>query len=110
MFKIGDEIDCVITEIDKDKRRVAISHRLTKENPFEIFEKKYPVGTNVEGEVVNKNEYSLFLKIDGLDVDAFLHCNDLTYLENGEEELAKYKIADKIQVQVLEIKSCRPKN
>ena len=38
MFK-GDEIDCVITEIDKEKRRVAISHRLAKENPFEIFEK-----------------------------------------------------------------------
>ena len=109
MFKIGDEIDCVITEIDKDKRRVAISHRLTKENPFEIFEKKYPVGTNVEGEVVNKNEYSLFLKIDGLDVDAFLHCNDLTYLENGEEELGKYKIADKIQVKVLEIKTADQK-
>ena len=72
MFNIGDEIDCMITEIDKDKRRVAISHRLTQENPFETFEKKYPIGTNVEGEVVNKNEYSLFLKIDGLDVDAFL--------------------------------------
>ena len=109
MFKIGDEIDCVITEIDKDKRRVAISHRLTKENPFETFEKKYPVGTNVEGEVVNKNEYSLFLKIDDLDIDAFLHCNDLTYLENGEEELAKYKIADKMQVQVLEIKTADQK-
>ena len=32
-------IDCVITEIDKDKRRVAISHRLTLENPFKVFEK-----------------------------------------------------------------------
>ena len=30
MFKIGDEIDCVITEIDKDKRRVAISIDLQK--------------------------------------------------------------------------------
>ena len=29
IFKIGDVIDCVITEIDKEKRRVAISHRLT---------------------------------------------------------------------------------
>jgi len=109
MFNIGDEIDCMITEIDKDKRRVAISHRLTQENPFETFEKKYPIGTNVEGEVVNKNEYSLFLKIDGLDVDAFLHCNDLTYSDNGEEELAKYKITDKMQVQVLEIKAAEQK-
>ena len=105
MFKIGDEISCVITEIDKEKRRIAISHRLTKENPFETFEKKYPVNTVVEGEVVNKNEYSLFVKIEDLDIDAFLHCNDLTYLNNGEEELAKYKKGDKIKVKVLEIKA-----
>ena len=105
MFKVGDEIDCVITEIDKDKRRVAISHRLTKENPFEVFEKKSPVGTIVEGIVVNKNEYSLFLNVENLEIDAFLHCNDLTYLNNGEEELKKYKKGDKIKVKVLEIKS-----
>ena len=109
MFKIGDEIDCVITEIDKEKKRVAISHRLTKENPFEQIEKKYPVGTVVEGEIVNKNEYSLFVKIEDLDVDAFLHCNDLTYLNNGEEELARYKKGEKIKVKVLEIKPSEQK-
>ena len=109
MFKIGDVIDCVITEIDKEKRRVAISHRLTQENPFEIFEKKYPVGNIVEGEVVNKNEYSLFVKIEDVDIDAFLHCNDLTYSNNGEEELNKYKKGDKLKVKVLEIKTSEQK-
>ena len=109
MFKVGDEIECVITEIDKEKRRVAISHRLTKENPFEVFEKKYPVNTIVEGEVVNKNDYSLFVKLKDIDIDAFLHCNDLTYSSNGEEELAKYKKGDKINIKVLEIKSSEQK-
>ena len=104
MFKVGDEIDCIITEIDKDKRRVAISHRLTLENPFETFSKKYPVGSVVKGEIVNKNEYSLFVKVEDINVDTFLHCNDLTYLNNGEEELTKYKKGDKIEVKVLEIK------
>ena len=104
LFKVGDEIDCVITEIDKEKRRVAISHRLTKDNPFDVFEKKFPVGTVVEGKVVNKNEYSLFVNIEDLEIDAFLHCNDLTYLNNGEDELKKYKKGDKIKVKILEIK------
>ena len=104
MFKVGDEVDCIITEIDKEKRRVAISHRLTLENPFEVFQKKYPVGTVVNGEVINKNEYSLFVKVEDINLDTFLHCNDLTYLNNGEEELSKYKKGDKIQVKVLEIK------
>ena len=105
LFKVGDEINCIITEIDKEKRRVAISHRLTQENPFKVFEKKYPVNTIVNGEIVNKNEYSLFVKIENLDIEAFLHCNDLTYLNNGEEELNKYKKGDKVTVKVLEIKT-----
>ena len=105
MFKVGDEINCVITEIDKEKRRIAISYKLTQENPFVLFEKKYPVGTVVETKIVNKNEYSLFVSVKDLDLDAFLHCNDLTYLNNGEEELKKYNINDKIKVKVLEIKT-----
>ncbi len=104
LLKVGDNIDCIITEIDKEKRRVSISHKLTQENPFTVFEKKYPVDSIVEGEVINKNEYSLFLKIEGLDIDVFLHCNDLTYLNNGPEELEKYKKGDKLKVKVLEIK------
>ena len=104
MFKVGDEINCVITEIDKDKRRVAISHRLTIENPFEKFEKQYPVGTIVDSEIVSKNDYSLFVRVKDFDIDAFLHCNDLSYQNNSEEELSNYRKGDKIKVKVLEIK------
>ncbi len=109
MFKVGDEIDCIITEIDKDKRRVAISHKLTQENPYTTFEKKFSIGDVINSEVVNKNEYSLFVKIEDLDIDMFLHCNDLTYLNNGEEELTKYKKGDKIDVKILEIKASEQK-
>ena len=39
MLNVGDEIECVITEIDKEKRRVSISHKLAKENPFSAMQK-----------------------------------------------------------------------
>ena len=71
MFSIGDEIECVITEIDKDKRRVAISHKLIQENPFSTLEKKYPVGSEVNGTVSSMNEYAIYLKLEDLDIDAF---------------------------------------
>ena len=109
MFKVGDEIQCVITEIDKEKRRVAISHRLTIENPYELMEKKYPIGTEVDGVVNTISEYALYLKIDNLEIDAFLHCNDLTYGKTPEEELKKYKKGDKLKVKVLEIKKDQQK-
>ena len=109
ILNVGDEIDCVITEINKEKRRVAISHRLTLENPFEKIEKEFPVGSIIDGEIINKNEYSLFVKLKDLEIDAFLHCNDLTYTNNGEEELKKYKKGDVLKVKILEIKSSEQK-
>ena len=109
MFKVGDEIKCVISEIDKEKRRVAISHRLAQENPYEIMEKKYPVGSEVEGTISSIIEYAIYLKIDELDIDAFLHCNDLTYGNDPEGELKNYKKGDKLKVKVLEIKKDQQK-
>ena len=109
MFKIHQEIDVVIQEIDKEKRRVAVSYRLTQENPYETFLKRFPVETICEGEVSNKNEYAIFVKIEDVDVEAFLHCNDLTFFNDGEDELKKFKKGDKIKVKVLEIKPSEQK-
>ena len=46
--------------------------------------------------MVNKNDYSLFVKVEDLQVDTFLHCNDLTYSNNGEQELNNFKKGDKL--------------
>ena len=104
LFKVGDMIDCIITEIDKDKRRVAISHKLTLENPYKVFMDKFPEGSEVSGVVSSANEYALYLKLDEFDIDGFLHANDLSFTNNPEEELKKYKKGDKLKVKVLEIK------
>jgi len=104
LFKIGDEVSCIITEIDKEKRRVSISHRLTQENPYIKLEKEHAVGSIVEGVIGSINDYAIYIKIEGFDIDGFLHVNDLTYEKNQEEELKKYKKGDKLKVKILEIK------
>ena len=109
MFKIGDEISCVITEIDKEKRRVAISHKLTLENPYSLLEKKFPVDSLVEGTISSINDYAIYLKIDDFDIDGFLHCNDLSYNKNSEENLKNYKKGDRLKVKILEIKADQQK-
>ena len=104
IFNIGDQIDCVITEIDKEKRRVAISHKLTQENPYSKLENNYPVGSDIEGIVSNSNEYAIYVKLADFDIDGFLHSNDLSYTGKPEEELKKFKKGDKLKVRILEIK------
>ena len=104
LFKVGNMIDCVITEIDKDKRRVAISHKLTLENPYDALLNKFPEGSEIDGVISSSNEYALYVKLNSFDIDGFLHANDLSYTNDPEEELKKYKKGDKIKVKILEIK------
>ncbi len=108
-FKVGDEIECVITEIDKDKRRVSISYKLTKENPYDVLLNKYSINSKIKGKISSMNEYAIYLKLDDLEIEGFLHCNDLSYTDNGEEELKKYKKGDELVVKLLEVKKDQQK-
>ena len=104
LFKVGDMISCVITEIDTEKRRVAISHKLTIENPYQKFMNEFPIGSEIDGIISSSNEYAVYVKLEGFEIDGFLHANDLSWTGNPDEELKKYKKGDKIKVKVLEIK------
>ena len=103
MLKVGDTIKVRLLDIDQDKRRIAVSHKQTLENPYQAFADKYPIGTICDGVVVNKNEYALFIKVKDTEIQSFCHCNDLTFLNDAEEELNKYKKGDSLQVKVMEI-------
>ena len=104
MLKINEEIDCVITEIDKEKKRIAISHKLAKENPYESFEKKYSVNSTLKAKISNIKDFSIYISIEEFGIDGFLHANDLSYSAKPDEEIKKYQKGDEIEVKVLEIK------
>jgi len=108
-LKVGDNISCVITEIDREKRRIAISHKLTIDNPYKVLNEKNPVGSIIEGSISSTNDYAIYVKLEGYDIDAFLHCNDLSYTKDPETELKNYKIGEKIKVKILEIKEDQQK-
>ena len=101
--KVNDKIQVRITEIDKEKKRIAVSHKLTTENPWLKFKKEVKVGSNINAEVRAINEYALFVKLGDYPLEAFLHCNDLSFLNKPEDELKLYKKGDKLEkVKVLE--------
>ena len=104
-FNVNDEIDCVITDINKEKKRISISHKLAKENPYESFEKKHSVGSIIKGKISNIKDFSIYINFDEFDIDGFLHANDLSYTGKPEEELKKYKKSDEMEVKILDIKA-----
>ena len=109
MFKVNQTIDVIIQEIDDSKRRVAVSYRLCFDNPYEKISELHPIGSVDEAEVVSKNEYALFVKFKDLDCELFCHANDLTFSDDGENELNKYQKGDKISVKVMEIQASEQK-
>jgi|TARA_B100002052_G_scaffold54279_1_gene47409 small subunit ribosomal protein S1 len=106
IFQVGQEIEVILTEIDLDKKRVAVSYKLATESPYLILEKKYPVSSLLEGTVSSTNEYSLRIKPDDPEISSlliFVHCNDISYFGNPEEKLQTYKKGQKVTIKILEI-------
>ena len=103
-FTVGQEISVCIKEIDKDTKRIAISYKMTQENPYEVFSKNYKIGDIANAKVVAKNEYSLFVQLEDVkELEIFVHSNNLVWTGNGEEELAKYKVGDDVKVKIIEL-------
>ncbi len=95
--KVNDKLLVRITEIDKIKRRIAVSHKLTTENPYEKFKKEVDLGSIISGVVVGCNEYALFVRLGEYSVEGFLHRNHLSFLGKPEENLKSFKKGDKLE-------------
>ena len=54
--KIGNDIDVVILEIDKDSRKLSLGHKQIEENPWDTFENVFPVGSHHEATILRKDD------------------------------------------------------
>ena len=98
----SQEVDVQVLEVDPVKRRISLGLKQTLANPWEVFAEKYPVGTEVEGEVKNKTEFGLFIGLDG-DVDGMVHLSDLDWNRPGEQVIEEYKKSDMVKAKVLDV-------
>jgi small subunit ribosomal protein S1 len=71
-------------------------------NPWEAFVEKYPVGTELEGEVKNITEFGLFVGLPG-EIDGMVHLSDLDWNRAGEEAIKDYNKGDMVKVRVLDV-------
>ena len=60
---IGDIIDVVVLDINKDKQEISLGMRQTEVNPWTLVKEKYPAGTVIEGRVRNLTIYGAFIEI-----------------------------------------------
>ncbi len=94
--KVGDTLEVVVLEIDGDNRRLSLGHKQLEENPWEVFESVFTVGSTHEGTVININEKGATVSLQyGLEGFAFLK---QLVKEDGAslqiEEKAAFKVID----------------
>ncbi|WP_186388759.1 MULTISPECIES: 30S ribosomal protein S1 [unclassified Stappia] len=98
----SQEVEVMILEVDPVKRRISLGLKQTLQNPWEAFAEKFPINTEVEGEVKNKTEFGLFIGLDG-DVDGMVHLSDLDWNRPGEQVIEEYKKGDMVRAVVLDV-------
>ncbi|MBR2151619.1 MAG: 30S ribosomal protein S1 [Prevotella sp.] len=68
--QVGAQIDVVVLDIDKENRRLSLGHKQLEENPWDVFEAKYTVGSIHEGKIVELMEKGAVVQLDE-DVEGF---------------------------------------
>jgi len=54
--KIGDSIEVVVLEVDVDNRRLSLGHKQLEENPWDVFESIFTIGSDHEGTIISQND------------------------------------------------------
>ncbi|HUK06566.1 MAG TPA: 30S ribosomal protein S1 [Stellaceae bacterium] len=98
----SQEVEVMVLDVDPVKRRISLGLKQCLANPWEAFQEKYPVGTELEGEVKNITEFGLFVGLPG-DIDGMVHLSDLDWQKTGEEAIKDYKKGDVVKVRVLDV-------
>ncbi|HEV7279417.1 MAG TPA: 30S ribosomal protein S1 [Pirellulaceae bacterium] len=103
LVEIGDEVDVMILNIDKEGQQLSLGMKQTQKNPWDKVIDRFPVGLTVTGKVRNLTNYGAFVELDE-GVDGLLHVSDMSWirkvshpseaLEKGQEVTCKILAVD----------------
>ena len=86
--QVGSQIDVVVLDIDKENRRLSLGHKQLEENPWDVFEEKYTVGSIHEGKITELLEkgavVSLAENVEGFATPKHLVKEDGSQAVQGE--------------------------
>ena len=102
VLSVGEEIDVVVLDIDKNKQEISLGVKQTEVNPWELVSEKYPSGTIIEGEVRNLTNYGAFVEIEP-GIDGLLHVSDLSWTRKVAHPNELLTKNEKVRCVVLDV-------
>ena len=98
----SEQVEVMILDIEESKRRISLGLKQCVENPWEEFNNKYSVGSELEGEIKNITDFGIFIEASE-QIDGLVHLSDISWEGNTEEMLNKYKKGELIKTKILDI-------
>lgn len=102
IVNVGDEVEVMILDIDAERRRISLGIKQCQQNPWDAFAEKCNKGDRITGTIKSITDFGIFLGLDG-NIDGLVHLSDISWHEDGEEAVRKYKKGDEIETVILSI-------
>ena len=102
ILKVGQDIDVVVLDINREKERVSLGLKQKLANPWDSIEAKYPVGAKVKGKVVNLVPYGAFVELEP-GVEGLVHVTELSWTKRVAKPSDMLKPDQELEAVVLGI-------
>lgn len=102
MLSIGQKVDVVILDVDKEKERVSLGSKQLQDNPWEAIEAKFPIGMEVGGKVTKLVPYGAFVELEK-GVEGLIHVSELSWTKRITRPSDVLSIDQEVKAVVLAI-------
>lgn len=102
VLKVGQEIDVVVLDVNKEKERVSLGLKQKMTNPWDSIESKFPVGAKVKGKVVSLVPYGAFVQLEP-GVEGLIHVTELSWTKRIAKPSDVLKPDQEVEAVVLGI-------
>ena len=102
VLKVGQELDVVVLDVNKEKERVSLGLKQKMANPWDLIETKFPVGTKVKGKVVSLVPYGAFVQLEP-GVEGLIHVTELSWTKRVAKPSDVLKQDQELEAVVLGI-------
>jgi 4-hydroxy-3-methylbut-2-enyl diphosphate reductase len=101
VLKIGEEVEVVINDFDKDKKRISLGYRKQENNPWYKLEEKFKAGDVVKGMVVRLVPFGAFVELEK-GVDGLVHISQIsnTRLARPDDVLS---VGQEVEAKIIEV-------
>ncbi len=101
-FSVGDEVEVVVLKFDPKTERVSLGYKQRGEDPWNLVDKKYPLGSRVRGKVVSLVDYGAFVELEE-GVEGLIHVSEMSWTKKVVNPAKLLNVDDEVEAIVSEL-------